>query len=101
MGTSIGIPFVASEKRVKCAVFGLSGLRPGAEILEASARAIGVPLQFALQWDDAIVSREHGLALFYAFGSAEKTMHVNVGGHVEVPTIETESWQSFFLRHLG
>src|SRR6185437_4822949 len=29
MGTAIGIPFVASEPRIKCAVFGLAGLRSG------------------------------------------------------------------------
>jgi dienelactone hydrolase len=101
MGTSIGIPLVASDARIKCAVFGLSGLRPGSEALEAAARAITVPLQFTFQWNDAIASREHGVALFDAFGSAEKTMHINIGGHVEMPHFEADAWEAFFVRHLG
>jgi dienelactone hydrolase len=101
MGTSIGISLVASEPRIKCAVFGLSGLRPGSEELEAAARAITIPLQFTFQWNDAIASREHGLALFDALGSEEKTMHINMGGHVEVPDFEAAAWGSFFLRNLG
>jgi hypothetical protein len=101
MATSIGVPLVASETRIKCAVFGLSGLRPGAEELEAAARAIAVPVQFAFQWDDAIALRATGLALFEAFGSAEKTMHINMGGHVEIPDFERDAWQEFFVRHLG
>jgi len=101
MGTAIGVPFVASEPRIKCAVFGLAGLRPGAAALEQAAKAITIPLEFVFQWEDAVAPRETGIALFNAFGSKEKTMHINPGGHVEIPNFEGASWQSFFARHLG
>jgi dienelactone hydrolase len=101
MGTAIGVPFVASEPRIKCAVFGLAGLRQGAAAFEQAANAITIPLEFVFQWEDAVAPRETGTALFNAFGSKEKTMHINPGGHVEIPNFEGASWQSFFVRHLG
>jgi dienelactone hydrolase len=101
MGTAIGVPFVASEPRITCAVFGLAGLRPGAEAFEKAARAIAIPVEFVFQWEDAVASRENGLALFNAFGSKQKTMHINPGAHVEIPNFEGASWQAFFVRHLG
>jgi dienelactone hydrolase len=101
MGTAIGVPFVASEPRIKCAVFGLAGLRAGATALEQAANVISIPVEFVFQWEDAVAPREAGIALFNAFGSREKTMHINPGGHVEIPNFEGASWQAFFTRHLG
>jgi dienelactone hydrolase len=101
MGTAIGVPFVAREPRIKCAVFGLAGLRAGATALEEAAKAISIPIEFVFQWEDAVAPRESGLALFNAFGSRDKTMHINPGGHVEIPNFEGGSWQAFFTRHLG
>ena len=101
MRTAIGVPFVAREPRIKCAVFGLAGLRPGADAFEKAAHAITIPLEFVFQWEDAVAPRENGLALFNAFGSSEKTMHINPGAHVEIPNFEGASWQAFFVRHLG
>ena len=101
MGTAIGVPFVASEPRIKCAVFGLAGLRAGLTALEQAAKSITIPLEFVFQWEDAVAPRESGIALFNAFASKEKTMHINPGGHVEIPNFEGASWQSFYVRHLG
>lgn len=101
MGTAIGVPFVAEEPRIACALFGLAGLRPGAPEFEAAARAITIPVEFVFQWEDAVAPREHGLALFNAFGSAAKTMHINPGGHMEIPDFESASWERFFVRCLG
>jgi dienelactone hydrolase len=101
MGTAIGVPFVASEPRIKCAVLGLAGLRPNAEAFEKAANAITIPLEYVFQWEDAVAPREHGIALFNAFGSKEKSMHINPGAHVEIPNFEGASWQAFFVRHLG
>jgi dienelactone hydrolase len=101
MGTAIGVPFVAAEPRIKCAVFGLAGLRSGAEAMEKAANAITIPLEFVFQWEDAVAPRESGIALFNAFGSKEKTMHINPGAHVEIPNFEGASWERFFVRHLG
>jgi dienelactone hydrolase len=101
MGTAIGVPFLANEPRIKCAVLGLAGLRPNAEAFEAAAKAITIPLEFVFQWEDAVAPREHGIALFNAFGSKEKTMHINPGAHVEIPNFEGASWERFYVRHLG
>ncbi|HEX5266919.1 MAG TPA: hypothetical protein VFW24_09100 [Acidimicrobiales bacterium] len=31
----------------------------------------------------------------------EKTMHVNPGGHVQIPLFERDAYEAFFARHLG
>jgi dienelactone hydrolase len=101
MGTAIGVPFVAADPRITAAVFGLAGLRPGQTEFEAAARAIRIPVQFVFQWEDAVAPREAGLALFNAFGSPEKTMHINPGGHMDIPGFESGAWEAFYVRHLG
>ncbi|MFI4974461.1 MAG: hypothetical protein ACHP84_07985 [Caulobacterales bacterium] len=101
MGTAIGVPFVSQEPRITAAVFGLAGLREGQAAFEAAARKIAIPAEFVFQWDDAVAPREAGIALFNAFGSAEKTMHINPGGHMGIPEFEGASWERFYLRHLG
>ncbi|MFE4393947.1 MULTISPECIES: dienelactone hydrolase family protein [Streptomycetaceae] len=96
LGSAIGIPLAAAEPRVTVAVFGLTG---HASQTEAAGR-VGVPVEFLLQWDDALVPREGALALFGALGSREKTLHANPGGHLEVPEPELESSERFLARHL-
>ncbi|MEX2326368.1 MAG: hypothetical protein WD558_01440, partial [Pseudomonadales bacterium] len=100
MGTAFGVPFVAAEPRIQCAVFGLAGLRAGATVMEEAANQIRIPLQFVFQWEDAVAPREAGIALFNAFGSTEKTMHINPGGHMDIPNFERDAWYAFFTRHL-
>jgi hypothetical protein len=99
-GTWIGVPLLAEEKRFTCAVLGLAHLHPDHVTLRRAAQRITVPLRFAFQWDDPIRSREYGVALFTAFGSSNKSMHINPGGHTEIPAAEAESWDTFFQRHL-
>jgi hypothetical protein len=100
-GTWIGVPLLAEEKRFDCAVLGLSQLHPEHVAFRRAAERITVPLRFAFQWDDPIRSRDYGIALFNAFGSSDKSMHINPGGHTEIPATEVESWDAFFQRHLG
>ncbi len=103
MGTAIGLPFVASEPRISAAVLGLAGLgnRPGRQAFEAAARSLRVPILFIFQWDDELMNRESGTALFDAIGSNEKTMHINPGGHVSTPLFERDDYDLFFKRHLA
>jgi len=101
MGTAIGVLFLAAEPRIKCAVLGLAGLRAGMDAYAVAARAITIPLEFVFQWQDAVASHEAGIALFDAFGSSEKTMHINPGEHAAIPNFEADSWERFFVRHLG
>lgn len=96
LGTAIGVPLVAEEPLVRAAVFGL--FWPGT-LLDA-ARRITVPVEYDLQWDDEQIPREGGLALFDAFGSAEKTLHANAGKHMALPRFEAASAVRFFERHL-
>ena len=100
MGTVIGVPLVANEPRVRCAVFGLAGLGAGATQMKDAAAKITIPVEYVFQWEDAVASRESGIDLFNAFASKEKTMHINPGGHMDIPRFEGESWLRFFERHL-
>lgn len=97
LGTAIGVPLVAAEPRVRAAVFGLFW----PDSLAGAARRITVPVEYLLQWDDEHVPRAAGLALFDAFGSPEKSLHANAGGHQDVPRFEVDSVVRFFARHLG
>jgi dienelactone hydrolase len=97
LGTAIGLPLVAAEPRIKAAVLGLMG----SPTLEEPAARLTVPVEFHLQWDDEIVPRADGLALFDAIGSPEKTLHANPGRHGDVPEFEMESSERFFARHLS
>jgi dienelactone hydrolase len=97
LGTLIGMPLAAAEPRIRAAVFGLAG-RSG--LAEAAAR-ITIPVEFLLQWDDELVPRGDGLALFDALASARKTLHANPGRHGEIPAFELDSSERFFARHLG
>jgi len=96
MGCGLGVPFVAAEPRVRAAVLGLGGALATA----GAAARITVPVELLLQWDDERMPREHGLALFDALGSADKTLHANPGGHGDLPPFETDSSLRFFARHL-
>jgi hypothetical protein len=64
------------------------------------ARQVTIPLQVLLQWDDEGNDRQRALDLFDAFGSEEKTLHANLGGHTGVPSFELDAAARFFARHL-
>jgi len=97
LGCGLGVPLLAAEPRVGAAVLGLLGVHGLAE----TAARVTAPVQFLLQWDDDLVPRDQGLALFDALASAEKTLHANPGRHGEIPGFETDGSLRFFARHLG
>ena len=101
MGTMFGVPLVASEPRIQCAVLGLAGLRPGADEFALAAASITVPLLFMFQLNDELMTPESGLALFTAFGSKVKSMHINPGPHIAIPAHERSYYETFFSRHLA
>ena len=96
MGCATGIPLVAAESRITAAVLGLAG----ADGLAAVAARSPCRWSSCVQWDDEFVTRASALALFDAFGSAEKTLHANSGGHMALPRFEVESAVRFFTRHV-
>ena len=52
-------------------------------------------------WASLGCSYEAGLALYDAFSSSEKTMHINPGGHIQMPPFERDAVEAFYARHLG
>src|SRR3546814_19572801 len=86
-----GIPLAAADDRIAAAVFGLNALRPGDDEMAANAAPITIPILFLNQSDHQLMSRDAAPALWAAFGSTEKTQHLNPGGHVNVPPFEPHS----------
>ncbi|AJE42990.1 dienelactone hydrolase family protein [Streptomyces nodosus] len=95
---SIGIRLAAVEPRISAANLFAGSLVPAAMFEEA--RQVGIPLQVLLQWDDEGNDRQAALDLFDAFGTKEKTLHANLGGHTGVPQFELDAGARFFARHL-
>jgi hypothetical protein len=95
---SIGIRLAVVEPRISAAVLFAGSLVPAAMFEEA--RRVTVPLHVLLQWDDEGNDRQAALDLFDAFGSKEKSLHANMGGHTGVPQFAGEDAAQFFDRHL-
>jgi len=96
--TAIGIRLALVEPRIAAAGFFAGGFVPSA--LREEARQVTVPLLFLMQWDDEGMARQPVLDLFDAFGSKEKTLHANLGGHAGTPWFEVDDGNRFFARHL-
>ncbi|QAY70935.1 dienelactone hydrolase family protein [Xylanimonas protaetiae] len=95
---ALGIGLAAVEPRIAAAGFFAGGYVPRTQ--REAARQVTIPLLVLLQWDDAGNPRQRALDLFDAFGSTEKTLHANLGGHVGTPWFELEDGERFFDRHL-
>ncbi|MFG2946201.1 dienelactone hydrolase family protein [Streptomyces adustus] len=95
---SIGVRLATVEPRVVAAGLFAGSLVPRAMFEEA--RQVTIPLHVLLQWDDEGNDRQASLDLFDAFGSKEKTLHANMGGHTGVPQFAGEDAAGFFARHL-
>jgi fermentation-respiration switch protein FrsA (DUF1100 family) len=96
---AIGVRLAAIEPRIAAA-----GLFAGSYVprrIMEEARRVTIPLHVLLQWDDEGNDRGMALDLFDAFGSAEKTLYANMGGHTGVPQFAGEDAGRFFARHLG
>ncbi|MFJ9935171.1 dienelactone hydrolase family protein [Streptomyces virginiae] len=96
--TALGIRLAVAEPRIKAAGFFAGGYVPRAQRGEAGQ--VTIPLLFLLQWDDEGNPRERALELFDAFGTKEKTLHANLGGHTGTPWFELEDGCRFLDRHL-
>ncbi|MFF4172344.1 dienelactone hydrolase family protein [Streptomyces sp. NPDC001744] len=97
--TALGIRLAVTEPRIAAACLFAGGHVPSAQREEA--RRVTVPLLFLLQWDDEGNPRQRALDLFDAFGSEERTLHANPGGHIGTPWFEVEDGARFYDRHLG
>jgi dienelactone hydrolase len=95
---AIGVRLAVVESRISAA-----GLFAGSYVPRATfeeAREVTIPLHVLLQWDDEGNDRQAALDLFDAFGSKEKTLQANMGGHTGVPQFAGEDAHRFFTRHL-
>jgi hypothetical protein len=95
---AIGVRLAAVEPRISAALLLAGSFVPRTTFEEA--RQVTIPLQVLLQWDDEGNDRQMALDLFDAFGSDEKTLHANTGGHTGVPQFEGDDGNRFFARHL-
>ncbi|MEU2573251.1 alpha/beta hydrolase [Streptomyces anulatus] len=96
---SIGVRLARVEPRIVAAGLFAGSLVPAAMFEEV--RRVTIPLHVLLQWDDEGNDRQAALDLFDAFGSTEKTLHANLGGHTGVPQFELDTGARFFARHLN
>ncbi|MDO3703263.1 alpha/beta hydrolase [Micromonospora sp. C28SCA-DRY-2] len=95
---AIGLRLAVVEPRIAAALLFAGSFVPRAMVEEA--RQVTIPLLVLLQWDDEGNDRQLALDLFDAFGSTEKTLHANMGGHTGVPPFEGDDGNRFFARHL-
>ncbi|MEV0000865.1 alpha/beta hydrolase [Micromonospora sp. NPDC050980] len=95
---SVGIRLAVVEPRIVAAGLFAGSFVPRAMFEEA--RRVTIPLHVLLQWDDEGNDRQAALDLFDAFGSTEKSLHANMGGHTGVPQFAGEGVAGFFARHL-
>lgn len=95
---SIGTRLAVVEPRISAAVLFAGSFVPRAMFEEA--RHVTIPLHVLLQWDDEGNDRQAALDLFDAFGSKEKTLHANMGGHTGVPQFAGDAAGQFLTRHL-
>lgn len=95
---AIGLRLALVEPRISAALLFAGSFVPRA--MFAEARQVTIPLLVLLQWDDEGNDRQLALDLFDAFGSTQKTLHANLGGHTGVPQFEADDGNRFFARHL-
>jgi hypothetical protein len=95
---SIGVRLAVVEPRIVAAGLFAGSFVP--RLMFEEARQVTIPLHVLLQWDDEGNDRQAALDLFDAFGSKEKTLHANMGGHTGVPQFAGEDAARFFERHL-
>ncbi|MBF6275333.1 MULTISPECIES: dienelactone hydrolase family protein [Nocardia] len=95
---AIALRLAVVEPRIVAAVFFAGSFVPRSMFDEA--RQVTIPLLVLLQWDDEGNDRQQALDLFDAFGSKEKTLHANMGGHTGVPHFEGDYGDQFFARHM-
>ena len=101
VGFSGGVIAIATRLAVVEPRVVAAGLFSGSFVPRAimeQAREVTIPLHVLLQWDDAGNDRQMALDLFDAFGSKEKSLYANMGGHTGVPQFAGENAGRFFVR---
>ena len=107
MGSLIGVPYVASEPRIKVAALGLCGTAGSTPsrssiggLLVNRAPLVRCPVVFIMQWNDERFTRDGSLALFDLFGTRDKRLLSYLGAHAEMPEEGRKAGRAFVAERL-
>lgn len=101
MGTTLGLPLIAAEPRIRAAVLGLVGYSAVWRRVGDDANRVRCPVLFFAQEEDELVSLSSARELFDKIGSSEKELRCNPGDHLAVPPAEMTLAQEFLAKHLA